>query len=335
MSAFECLFDSGCDQSLITLTGFSHNAFRYLLVRFQPLYDALTPYSTDGYIVRIRVRDQRRGRPRSMTATQCLALVLTWGRSRGPTAFLSMVFGVTHSVMALFLRFGRRLLIKALREDVNARVALPTQDEVRDFQRSISAKYNLLDKVCAIADGLKLHLQASRRSEVQNMFYNGWTHDHYVDSVFVFSPAGTVIACALNAPGCMHDSQIAEWGNVYSKLESVFDATGGQVVVDSAFSKAAYHFLLKSGDDVVLPTEQSRQVTSLRQSAEWGMRALQAGFPRLKDRLFYKETGERKCILYSLVLLFNLRSRIVGMNQISSTFYSTSIEQTANDIFNQ
>jgi hypothetical protein len=175
-----------------------------------------------------------------MTATQCLTLVVVWDRSRGPTAFLSMVFGVTHSVMALFLRFGRRLLIEALREDVNARVALPSQDEVRDFQRSISAKYNLLDKVYAVADGLKLRLQASGRSEFQNMFYNGWTHDHYVGSVFVFSPAGTVIACALNAPGFMHDSQIAEWGNVYSKLESVFGATDGQVVVDSAFSNGAF-----------------------------------------------------------------------------------------------
>jgi hypothetical protein len=85
---------------------------------------------------------------------------------------------------------------------------------------------------------------------------------------------------------------------------------------------------------VVLPTELSRQVTSLRQSAEWGMRALQAGFPRLKDRLVYEETDERKCIMYSIVLLFNLRSRIVGMNQISSTFYSSSIEQTANEMFN-
>ncbi|KAE8966495.1 hypothetical protein PF010_g28358 [Phytophthora fragariae] len=117
------------------------------------------------------------------------------------------------------------------------------------------------------------------------MFYNGWTHDHYVSNVFVFSPQGLIIARTLNAPGCMHDSQIAEWGSVYAKLEEVFRATGGQVVVDSAFSETTYGFLLKSGQDVVLPTAIGKQVTSLRQSTEWGMRALQASFPRLKGRL--------------------------------------------------
>ncbi|POM71840.1 Hypothetical protein PHPALM_11534 [Phytophthora palmivora] len=86
------------------------------------------------------------------------------------------------------------------------------------------------------------------------MFYNGWTHDHYVSNVFAFSPQGLVIACALNAPGCMHDSQIAEWGNVYAKLEEVYAATGGCVVVDSAFAKVSQqsgecvHFKLRSLD---------------------------------------------------------------------------------------
>lgn len=102
------------------------------------------------------------------------------------------------------------------------------------------------------------------------MIYNGWTHDQYVGSVFVFSPAGTVIAFAINAPGCMHDSQIAEWGNVYSKLESVFGSSGGRVVVDSAFSKAAYSFLLKSGEDVVLPTEIGRKLAPPLATGEAG-----------------------------------------------------------------
>jgi hypothetical protein len=31
-----------------------------------------------------------------------------------------------------------------------------------------------------------------------------------------------------------------------------------------------------------------RQATSLRQSAEWGMRAIEGSFPRLKDKLFYR-----------------------------------------------
>lgn len=51
------------------------------------------------------------------------------------------------------------------------------------------------------------------------MFYNGRIHDHYVGNGFVFAPNGTVIACAVNVPGSMHDLQIAEWRGVYRKLE--------------------------------------------------------------------------------------------------------------------
>jgi hypothetical protein len=132
-----------------------------------------------------------------------------------------MVFDVTHSVMALFIRFGCRLLIMMLRDDSNARVAPLLEAAVRMYLEVIKTKYPLLGDVYAMADGLKLRLEASWRSEIQNVFYNGWTHDHYVSCVFVFSPAGTIIACAVNAPGCMHDSQIAEWGNVYETAADI------------------------------------------------------------------------------------------------------------------
>ena len=74
----------------------------------------------------------------------------------------------------------------------------------------------------------------------------------------------------------------------------------------------------------------NREATAMRQSAEWGMRALQSSFPRLKDRITYEETGERKIILKMMVLLFNLRSRRVGINQILNT-YMPALEQNANE----
>ena len=58
--------------------------------------------------------------------------------------------------------------------------------------------------------------------------------------------------------------------------------------------------------------------TSMRQSAEWGMRALQCSFPRIQDRFLYEEYGERKIILKMMVLLYNVRARKVGINQIKS-----------------
>ena len=50
------------------------------------------------------------------------------------------------------------------------------------------------------------------------------------------------------------------------------------------------------------------------------MRAFQASFPRLKDRLIYEERGERRLILELALLLFNYRTNKVGLNQIRNTY---------------
>jgi hypothetical protein len=59
----------------------------------------------------------------------------------------------------------------------------------------------------------------------------------------------------------------------------------------------------------------------MHQSTEWGMCGIQSSFPRLKDTLQFEEHGERKAIVISLLLLFNLRARLVGIYQIRSVYY--------------
>ncbi|POM81692.1 Hypothetical protein PHPALM_304 [Phytophthora palmivora] len=182
MSAFQWLYGSGCNQSLNTLTGFHHAVFFYFLVRFEPLYNYYSPWA----ILKIHLPEIRRGHPRSMNADQCLTLELSWGRSEGTTSFLSLAFNVITSVMSLFLRFGRRLLVKLLKADSKVQVMLPTPTDVKELQDAINVKYPLLSFLYAVMDGLKLCLEASSRSEIQNMFYNGWTHDRFVSSVLAF-----------------------------------------------------------------------------------------------------------------------------------------------------
>lgn len=62
------------------------------------------------------------------------------------------------------------------------------------------------------------------------------------------------------------------------------------------------------------------QATSVRQASECGMRGLPGSFPCLKDWFIYEERGGKKLMLWSAVLLFNLRARLVGLNQILSTY---------------
>ena len=59
----------------------------------------------------------------------------------------------------------------------------------------------------------------------------------------------------------------------------------------------------------------------MHQFVECGMRGIQSSFPRLKDTLQFEEHGERKAFVTSLLLLFNLRARLVGKNQIRSVYY--------------
>lgn len=81
---------------------------------------------------------------------------------------------------------------------------------------------------------------------LQIAFYNGWTHRLYVGNVLVVAPSGVIIKCTINAPRSMHDSQIAEWGGVYAKLETVYEDTGARCVVDSALSCEDYPCLTTS-----------------------------------------------------------------------------------------
>jgi hypothetical protein len=66
----------------------------------------------------------------------------------------------------------------------------------------------------------------------------------------------------------------------------------------------------------------------MRQSAEWGMRAIQSSFPRLKDTFVYEEAGERRIVMKMICLLYNLCARSVGINQIKNVFMKWLDEDT-------
>ena len=135
----------------------------------------------------------------------------------------------------------------------------------------------------------------------------------------------------MNVPGLTHDSTVADWGNIYSKLEEVYNETGAKCCVDLAFQMANRPYLIKSLQDytagkgatnaeVLASIAIKCQAASMQQSAEWGMRALQSSFPQLTDRMSYKSKGERRIAMKMMILIYNLRANLVGINQIKK-FY--------------
>jgi len=324
LSPWVKVYTSGSERSMVTFTGLNYAAFHFLSLKFEPLYNAYTPYSTSGKIVLKRV-NRRFRRPRSLDGRGCLALVLAHLRSKGSLNILSQLFGTTGSVTSLFLRFGRRLLLTILRKIPAAKICMPPLGDIREYQRIVAERYPSLEGVWFFMDGLKLRLQKPVVGSIQRIFYSGWLCQHFISNVFVFCPGGFIIACAINLPGCVHDSQAAFMGHVYDKLQQQNLICGGKGVVDSAFASGPYPFLIKSCQ--TLPRNARRQVilinqqaTALRQSAEWGMRALRASFPRLDEKIPYEENGERMIFLLLIVHLYNFRCRYVGCNQIQTVF---------------
>ena len=54
----------------------------------------------------------------------------------------------------------------------------------------------------------------------------------------------------LNVPGSIHDSAVGNFGDHYKLLTHVYDHNGGKGVMDSAFARANYDFIIKSGQEV-------------------------------------------------------------------------------------
>jgi hypothetical protein len=135
----------------------------------------------------------------------------------------------------------------------------------------------------------------------------------------------------MNLPGATHDSTIADWGDIYIKLERVYNRNGGICCVDSAFRMRNKPYIIKSSqNDIVgagatiweqrIDLLRKQQATSMRQCSEWGMRTIQASFPRLCDKFPFETKGERRIAIKMMVLIYNLRARLVGINQIKNVF---------------
>ena len=98
-------------------------------------------------------------------------------------------------------------------------------------------------------------------------------------NIFAFAPNGSIIACALNAPGTWHDSTLAHWGLMYSKLQKCWEDHHVKVLMDSVFASNIYEFIIQSSQNVPVTERHQamllgQQATSCQQAAEWGMHGL-------------------------------------------------------------
>jgi hypothetical protein len=157
-------------QSLITFTGLDYHSFGYLLEKFSPQYNRYSPYSKNGKIAVLRNAGAIGVRPRFLDPAGCMALVLGYKRTRGSMSMLQMGFGLTNSVLCIFLKFAMRLLFKVLKEEEDAKVKIPSVAEIHAYQDKIVANFPDLEGVWCIMDGLKIPIQKPADEETQNAY---------------------------------------------------------------------------------------------------------------------------------------------------------------------
>jgi len=123
-------YRGGQEESLIQLCGFSKTAFDALLQKFLPVFNAYTPHSKDSHI---RCLSRQPCHSRLLNATSCLGLVLTWLHSHGSALALCFLYGIVPASCRVWLRFGKRVLLKVLMHVDEARVVMPTPHQAAKY----------------------------------------------------------------------------------------------------------------------------------------------------------------------------------------------------------
>ena len=220
-----------------------------------------------------------------------------------------------------------QLVVTKLKHHPLAKVKFPSEEKMAHFAQLSQEREPAVDDVIGFMDGLALTSECTSDELEQNAMYNGYHSDTMVNNVFVYGPDGKVFLCAINFPGSWHDGSITanilpyirnNIGNYKMCVDQGFPRTGdANLILVGPISKKQAKKLAPNLRPYFLRI--SNIYTSLRQASEWGMRALQGTFPRCKKRL-PGNAWKRKKVIQSIVLIHNLRTELVGLNQISMVF---------------
>jgi len=303
-SAWTKLYNSQHSKSFLDITGMNYEAFNLLAALLDP--------------------PSKRGRPGLLDRNGQLGLLLLYLNSRMVLKHLCVMFGIVPSSCSDYLDKTMENVIRVLCRHPQAQIKFPSVEEMRRLALMVKGRDPHVSNVIGFIDGLSLATKCSSIPEIQNAFYNGYHSDTTINNVFCFSPEGKVIYCSLNNPGSYHDTKCCAKfiGEYEDKMH------GFKICADQGFPLSSDRFCGPMSDIQInnlhpllkdVKIQESNRYVSLRQAAEWGMRALQGSFSRLNCRL-PSDMVKRKDILLSIVLLHNFRTELVGYNQIKTVF---------------
>ncbi|KAL7748219.1 hypothetical protein RI367_006405 [Sorochytrium milnesiophthora] len=288
-TAWQVLYHNGDDVDFLATMGFDRGSFGAILNGgFADHWNAHVLYREDN-----DPEGQARLGARSLDAAGVLGLCLHYINSTMRLKTLQQIFGLTPAVCSRYLGQGQSVLLHTLRGIAAARILWPnTLAEYERYSALITARADLLQGAFGFVDGLKLPIMTSGVPDIENAYYNGWTCAHYISNVLTFAPDGTIIHAVLNSPGSWHDAAVSR--PLFALLQ-----------------ERRHEHIPYLGEQRRLYLQFQKQLVSQRQAAEWGMRALQGSFGRLKLPLQSTNDHNRLTLLEVCVRLHNLRTRLL------------------------
>lgn len=320
LTPWEKLLREEDNSSFIRVLGFGVCEFKAILKLFGPIYET---YSTKKGLLNSYAHISATGRPRSVNSEAALGLVLHWYRTSTFQQDLSFIFGVTPCSISKWLNLAKDVLLHVLLNIKEGKMGFPSHSEIKEFSNAIERSKPNLKGCWGFIDGLNLRVQSPCDPTQQNALHNGWKSTTVCSNLFVFTPDGCVALTALNYPGSWHDSCVGWMSELFKNLQEK-TPDGYFIAADSAFPESGcmgevIHRVASIGQHPTYGIQHQISLVSVRQSAEWGMRALQGAFPRLKTVL--PANGKRRLVtLHLATRLHNLRTRLVGHNHITTTW---------------
>lgn len=279
---------------------------------------------------------KKTGRSCSINTEDILGLVLWCLKSSARRRQLCPIFGLVPTSVNVWFDYGLTVLYRTLKVMHDARITWPTVEEMKESTQLLQENRefgHLLKGVFAVVDGGRMPCADYNDPDLQNAYYEGYTCSVEVTNLFVFNFMGELIHAAINYPASWHDDKLAyASGVLYPKLEDEMTPPGFSIFGDSAFVTRTMEGKLvrsrKTNETSDIPKDavlaavdiiMQRVMPSERQSAEWGIRSLKGPFGILRLPL-PSFSRKRYKLLCTCARLLNLRTRLVGLNQIRTVY---------------
>jgi hypothetical protein len=307
---------------------------------FPPLVFDMLAHAMRPYLAKYdpELQKHRKGRRTRLDYYDVCAVVLRRLQIAGPLLkFLEQDFAVVDSVLAGVdgvIEHGRHALHAALQDMHDARICYPTKEEGERVWAGVTSTSRIgpppwgtaCKPFLLLMDGTVTRVHSVSNEEIQRLYLG--VKGRVMNHILVFSAEGCVVDYNIGLPGCTHDATACT-PCVEHHQDPEINPHGWGMVVDSGFKGVCRNTepMIVRGlmtEAVEVSKKEwlekcSKWLTSYRQYNEHGNGGLKRAFIRLNEPVHVSASDQFKVDMVSCLHLFNLRSRVIGFNEVRTS----------------